>query len=133
MIFLQTRYIGATAITLLILGVLGCGPMPVTQTRQVVLPESFDEEGNTWIRQEWSDHHEQHLAAFFNKQVHLAENPEFRGEKVCYENASGQHRCYFITAVGDTSRWIMVEFRGRNFKPVVEGGGAPFDQLEPKE
>lgn len=110
----------------------GCGPRPVTQTQEVVLPDSFESDGKSWTRQTWSDQHDQRLEKFFQKQMHLAENPAFQGERVCYEDNSGTHRCYWVSAVGDSSRWILLEYNGSRFQPAVEGAGEPFDQLQRK-
>ncbi|PQO33636.1 hypothetical protein C5Y97_15470 [Blastopirellula marina] len=76
--------------------------------------------------------HDRRLEKFFQKQMHLAENPAFQGERVCYEDNSGTHRCYWVTAVGDSSCWILLEFNGSRFQPAVEGVGEPFDQLQRK-
>lgn len=110
----------------------GCGPSPVTQTQEVALPDSFEIEGTTWTRQSWSDKHDHSLGTYFKKHVHLAENPAFQGTRVCYTNDLGTHRCYWVTAVGDSSRWIALEFNGSKFQPVMEGQGVPFDKLQPK-
>lgn len=118
---------------MVLVAAIGCGPAPFVQTQQVVMPESFEEDGATWTRQEWTEHQDRDLDAFFRRRMELVDNPGLQGEKVCYEGKGGRHRCYFVTAVGDSSRWILLEHRGKKFEPMVEGEGAPFDQLEPKE
>lgn len=128
----QATIVRLVCFGLVCLTVPGCGPRPVTQMHEVVLPDSFEADGTSWTRQPWSDKHDKSLDSFFKKQMYLAENPAFQGERVCYEDNSGTHRCYWVTAVGDSSRWILLEFHGTKFQPAVEGQGAPFDQLQRK-
>lgn len=111
----------------------GCTPAPAEQKYEVVIPEELNVDGATWKKHEWTEQITKRVTNYLRKTPYLADNPNFTGQQVCYSDGSGKDRCYWVQAAGDSSQWIMIEFRGSKGSQLVEGIGEPFGQMRERK
>lgn len=111
----------------------GCQAMTSTSSYDPVIPDTFTVDGTEWTRQPWTDVQDRRLANFFRQHASLADNPGFSGDPLCYSERRGAVRYYWVRTLGDECRWAMLEFRGSKAGELVEGSGAPFQEVEPAE
>ncbi|WP_145075902.1 hypothetical protein [Aureliella helgolandensis] len=99
-----------------------------SSSREVIQPDAIQADGSEWVKQTWDKKHDAQLARYFRRAADVADNPALQVTPVCYSSGSRQ-RVYWLSPMKDTCRWAMVEFKGTRGDEMVEGIGAPFDEL----
>ncbi len=97
-----------------------------TSSQEIVVPDTIRSNGELWRLEERSADEDQRVLAYFRKNPDLVDHPGFAGEEVCYADEHGNHRYYWVSAVGDSRQWILLEYRGSRAGELVEGEGDPF-------
>ena len=97
-----------------------------TSSQEIVLPDTIHSDDELWRLEERSADEDQRVLAYFRKNPDLVDHPGFAGEEVCYTDGHGNHRYYWVSPVGDSRQWILLEYSGSRAGDLVEGKGAPF-------
>lgn len=103
---------------------VGC--QSATSEQEVVLPDTISSGGETWRLDDRSAEEDERVIAYFERNPGLADHPGFAGEEVCYADGNGNHRYYWVSTIGESRQWILLEYRGSRAGELVEGKGAPF-------
>ena len=106
----------------------GCSRSVPVPSVEVIQPDAIQVDGSEWVKQPWDKKHDAQLAQYFRRAADVADNPALQVTPVCYSSGSRQ-RVYWLSPMENTCRWAMVEFKGSRGGEMVEGIGAPFDEL----
>lgn len=111
----------------------GCQAAELTQFLEVDFPDTITIERQLWKKKTWGQEQDKRVATYFSRREYLADNPAFSGQRVCYADARGYERCYWVTPGENSNQWLFIEFKGARAVGFLEGEGEPFENLQPRE